>query len=110
MSPTDFHFAFPYALKGLKTRIQQVPCKIHPPIDITGSSMKMRAYLHTYGIGELLPALVHVGIRTDDDFEAFRQLRAQERNELIINLGKVKLSELQMFLLNIAFGSESGEV
>ena len=77
-----------------------MPCRKHPPVDITGAPAELRTHLHAFGVAELLPALMHIGIRTEDDMLEFSRMTAQERDD-VMNIGKLKLGMLQKYMLEL---------
>jgi hypothetical protein len=87
--------------------VAQLPCQVHPPVDISMVSSGIRKTLQIHGLGELVPAFAVMGLFTEGDFGFFCKLNAYSRASLIKN-SKVQLSHFQDFMLNLAFGS-SGE-
>jgi len=87
--------------------VEQVPCKLHPPIDISTATPRLKEYLDGFGMTELIPALVYAGFATDNDFDTLSKLGIDELTA-IIEFGKVKLSDFQKFMLNVAFPCKAG--
>lgn len=80
--------------------VEQVPCRKHPPINIVRAPAALRTRLHALGVAELLPALVHIGIRTERDMQEFCRMNAQERKN-VMDIGKLKLGMLQKYMLEL---------
>lgn len=83
----------------------QLPCNLHPLIDISQVPHTLKTRLHSLGIAGLIPAFAYVGIHSDAHFADFCKLNDQERDDLFI-LAKLKLTQFQRFILHLALSME----
>jgi hypothetical protein len=84
----------------------QLPCELHPLIELSQVPHTLKAQLHCLGIAGLIPALFYVGVQSDAHFADFCKLNDQERDDLFI-LGKLELSQFERFMLRLALPSAS---
>lgn len=82
----------------------QLPCQLHPLIDISQIPHTLKTRLYSLGIAGLISALAFVGVQSDAQFADFCKLNDQEMDDLFI-LGKLQLSQFQRFTLRLALSS-----
>lgn len=88
--------------------ITQVPCRLHPLVDISAMASNLQSLLRTFGIGELVPAFALMGLLTLEDFKHFCNLSESARTTMITNL-RIQLNHFQNFMLNRAFRANAIE-